>query len=276
MRGVHEFCVSLRDVLAGARPRLTAACGNRLSQCPGGPSVCWTRGHRSHLGAAQVFRHNRIGPIGTRGSSVRPPRERRAPPVPPGQGDPCYTSVPPWLSPGDNAWQLTAATLVGLMSVPGLVVLYGGVMQKRWSINSMMLDVRDVLGRARRVGALGLQDGIRPPDRPRTRLLLDVPRQTRQRPDPGAGARTGEHPADQRGGAELQVPGVVARLLPVRVRGDHADPVAGLGPRTGEHQGVDSVHAPSGSRSCTRSTPSCSGAAAGSPTRGRSTSPVAT
>ena len=46
---------------------------------------------------------------------------------------------PPWLSPGDNAWQLTAATFVGLMSVPGLVVLYGGVMQKRWAINSMML-----------------------------------------------------------------------------------------------------------------------------------------
>ncbi|HWF25509.1 MAG TPA: hypothetical protein VG275_08685, partial [Solirubrobacteraceae bacterium] len=34
---------------------------------------------------------------------------------------------------------MTAATLVGLMSVPGLVVLYGGVMQKRWAINSMML-----------------------------------------------------------------------------------------------------------------------------------------
>src|SRR5271170_511668 len=47
-----------------------------------------------------------------------------------------YTS---WLQPGDNAWQLTAATLVGLMSVPGLAVLYGGVMQKRWSVNSMML-----------------------------------------------------------------------------------------------------------------------------------------
>ncbi len=46
---------------------------------------------------------------------------------------------PHWLNPGDNAWQLTAATLVGLMSVPGLVVLYGGVMQKRWSVNSMML-----------------------------------------------------------------------------------------------------------------------------------------
>jgi len=46
---------------------------------------------------------------------------------------------PHWLNAGDTSWQLTAATLVGLMSVPGLVVLYGGVMQKRWSINSMML-----------------------------------------------------------------------------------------------------------------------------------------
>ncbi len=44
-----------------------------------------------------------------------------------------------WLDTGDNSWQMTAATLVGLMSVPGLVVLYGGVMQKRWSVNSMML-----------------------------------------------------------------------------------------------------------------------------------------
>jgi Amt family ammonium transporter len=51
-----------------------------------------------------------------------------------------WAAYPPWLNPGDNAWQLTAATLVGLMSVPGLVVLYGGVMQKRWSVNSMMLS----------------------------------------------------------------------------------------------------------------------------------------
>src|SRR6201996_4994293 len=48
-------------------------------------------------------------------------------------------TAPAWLSSGDTTWQMTAATLVGLMSVPGLVVLYGGVMQKRWSINSMML-----------------------------------------------------------------------------------------------------------------------------------------
>ena len=47
--------------------------------------------------------------------------------------------APTWLNPGDTSWQITAATLVGLMSVPGLAVLYGGVMQKRWSVNSMML-----------------------------------------------------------------------------------------------------------------------------------------
>src|SRR5256714_12702816 len=50
-----------------------------------------------------------------------------------------WSAYPTWLNPGDNAWQMTAATLVGLMSLPGLAVLYGGVMQKRWSVNSMML-----------------------------------------------------------------------------------------------------------------------------------------
>ncbi len=50
-----------------------------------------------------------------------------------------WLAYPTWLNPGDNAWQLTAATLVGLMSIPGLAILYGGVMQKRWSVNSMML-----------------------------------------------------------------------------------------------------------------------------------------
>ena len=50
-----------------------------------------------------------------------------------------WSAYPTFVNAGDNAWQLTAATLVGLMSVPGLVVLYGGVMQKRWSVNSMMM-----------------------------------------------------------------------------------------------------------------------------------------
>lgn len=47
---------------------------------------------------------------------------------------------PDSLDEASNAWQLTACTLVGLMSVPGLVVLYGGVMQKRWSVNAMMMS----------------------------------------------------------------------------------------------------------------------------------------
>jgi Amt family ammonium transporter len=51
-----------------------------------------------------------------------------------------WSAYPTWLNPGDNAWQMTAATLVGLMSIPGLAVLYGGVMQKRWSVNSMMMS----------------------------------------------------------------------------------------------------------------------------------------
>ena len=50
-----------------------------------------------------------------------------------------WSAYPTWLNPGDNAWQMTAATFVGLMSLPGLAILYGGVMQKRWSVNSMML-----------------------------------------------------------------------------------------------------------------------------------------
>lgn len=44
-----------------------------------------------------------------------------------------------WLNSGDNAWQLAAATFVGLQSVPGLVVLYGGIVKKKWAINSAFM-----------------------------------------------------------------------------------------------------------------------------------------
>ncbi|MBV9313294.1 MAG: ammonium transporter [Pseudonocardia sp.] len=46
---------------------------------------------------------------------------------------------PNWVNPGDNAWQLVAATLVGLMSIPGLAVLYGGIVQKKWAVNTMLM-----------------------------------------------------------------------------------------------------------------------------------------
>src|ERR1700756_498346 len=46
---------------------------------------------------------------------------------------------PTWLNAGDNAWQLTAATLVGIMSIPGLAILYGGIVKKRWAVNSALM-----------------------------------------------------------------------------------------------------------------------------------------
>lgn len=46
---------------------------------------------------------------------------------------------PEWLNKGDNAWQLTAATLVGLQSIPGLVILYGSMVKKKWAINSAFM-----------------------------------------------------------------------------------------------------------------------------------------
>src|ERR1700761_9669119 len=46
---------------------------------------------------------------------------------------------PAWLDTGSNSWQLTAATFVGLMSVPGLAVLFGGLVPKKWVVNTMFM-----------------------------------------------------------------------------------------------------------------------------------------
>src|SRR5580700_11306862 len=48
---------------------------------------------------------------------------------------------PKWLDTGNNAWQLAAATFVGLQSIPGLMVLYGGVVKKKWAINSAFMTL---------------------------------------------------------------------------------------------------------------------------------------
>lgn len=54
-----------------------------------------------------------------------------------------YDSDPPilpkWLNKGDNTWQLIAATLVGLQSMPGLVILYGSIVKKKWAVNSAFM-----------------------------------------------------------------------------------------------------------------------------------------
>lgn len=48
-------------------------------------------------------------------------------------------SVPYWNNKADNAWQLTAATMVGLQTVPGLVILYGSMVKKKWAVNSAFM-----------------------------------------------------------------------------------------------------------------------------------------
>ncbi|XP_047153915.1 ammonium transporter 2-like [Vigna umbellata] len=48
-------------------------------------------------------------------------------------------AAPSWLNKGDNAWQLTAATLVGLQSMPGLVILYASIVKKKWAVNSAFM-----------------------------------------------------------------------------------------------------------------------------------------
>lgn len=52
-----------------------------------------------------------------------------------------YIPDPRYLNSGDNAWQLTTATFVGLQSVPGLAILYGGIVKKKWAINSAFMVV---------------------------------------------------------------------------------------------------------------------------------------
>jgi len=54
--------------------------------------------------------------------------------------NPAYNyTTPTWLDTGDQAWQLTAGSLVGLQSVPGLVILYAGIVKKKWAINSAFM-----------------------------------------------------------------------------------------------------------------------------------------
>ena len=50
-----------------------------------------------------------------------------------------YVPYPSWLNPADNTWQITAATFVGLMSLPGLAVLYASLVPKKWAVNVLAM-----------------------------------------------------------------------------------------------------------------------------------------
>ena len=74
---------------------------------------------------------------------------------------PASYSDQPWLNTGDNAWQLTAATFVALMSVPGLAVLFGGLVQKKWVVNTMFMTFAGFAAVLHRLGVVGVQHGFR-------------------------------------------------------------------------------------------------------------------
>ena len=159
---------------------------------------------------------------------------------------PTWVPYPDFVNPGDNAWQLTAATLVGLMSVPGLVVLYGGVMQKRWSVNSMMmafvafalvLIVWVLYGFKMAFGSplhiFGADSGF-------FSAMWGTPGSVL-----GTGAEQAQAviPSITTGPA-FNFPPADAGLFPVRVRGDHADPDARIGARPDQLPGLDPVRDP--------------------------------
>ncbi|WOL01767.1 ammonium transporter [Canna indica] len=43
------------------------------------------------------------------------------------------------LSADITEWQMISATLVGLQSVPGVVILYGSIVKKKWAVNSAFM-----------------------------------------------------------------------------------------------------------------------------------------
>lgn len=50
-----------------------------------------------------------------------------------------YEASPEWMNKADTAWQMTAAALVGIQSVPGLIILYGSMVKKKWAVNSAFM-----------------------------------------------------------------------------------------------------------------------------------------
>ena len=201
-----------------------------------------------------------------------------------------YVPYPSWLNPGDNTWQMTAATFVGLMSLPGLAVLYASIVPKKWAVNvlgmmfagfSLVMLAWFLWAYKMGFGANSFGGGVKngvadPAHRGRwvDTLLRQLPRQTgahRQssgRTGPGGVGGQHHHP--------LPLPDGVAGLLPVRVRGHHPAAVPGERARVGSSSAPGASWCRCGRPASTRSTPSCCGAAATSPRRARSTSPAGT
>ena len=106
--------------------------------------------------------------------------------------------------------------------------------------------VHRVRPRAHCVGAGRLRDGVRAPVahlRCAPRVLREHDRHTTRHPRSCRRAGAGEHPLDNHRSA-VPLPDGDARVLPVRVRGDHPDPDARVGTRPDQLQGLDPVRGP--------------------------------
>ena len=149
---------------------------------------------------------------------------------------------PDWLNPGDNAWQLVAATLVGLMSIPGIAVLYGGLVQKKWAVNTMLMAFTG-FSLVLVVWVLwGFKMGFGQPAEARPRHPAGRRRDSAHDPEQQQPANRLD-PAARRHHAVLPLLGDHAGLLPVRVRRDHSAAVPRQRDRPDQLQGVADLRA---------------------------------
>ena len=141
---------------------------------------------------------------------------------------------PQWLDTGDNAWQLAAATFVGLQSIPGLTILYGGIVKKKWAINSAFMSMYAFAS----VLIVWVLFDYNMAFGPQWFPFLGTP----SLGDVGA---IHDRPSDHSGGrirhAAARLPDGDAHLLPVRVRRHHRHHPRRLGSRPHELHRVDDL-----------------------------------
>ena len=140
---------------------------------------------------------------------------------------------PKWLDTGDNAWQLAAATFVGLQSIPGLTVLYGGIVKKKWAINSAFMSMY-AFASVLVVWVLfdyNLAFGPQWFSFVGSRVLATSASFTRPSDNSGSSIRH----------AAYRLPDGDTDVLPVRVRGDHRDHSRRVGARPHELYGLDDL-----------------------------------
>ena len=139
---------------------------------------------------------------------------------------------PKWLDTGNNAWQLAAATFVGLQSIPGPDgSLWRHRQEEMGDQFRIHVAVRLRLG-AGRLDPVRLQHGVRA-------AMVSVPRQARcWRPRPRSPLGQATIPAAASGMPATDLPDGDAGVLPVRVRRDHRDHPCRLGARAHEFQGL--------------------------------------